>query len=178
MGFGQNYGDKHAASAEWIKENLPRDLTLDDLNWTSDPTPWEDLENVYNCFGYVLDSKKFWQPNSIWGDIEGDERLYWPPELDQNPDQNTWINLYMQAARLKGFDSCDKNVPWDADHEKIVLIHHGGIFRHAAMQISANRWKSKLGIHSDFEHPLEWATRAFGKGTIFMRRVRRQRSLL
>jgi hypothetical protein len=49
MGLGRNYADIHAQTASHIRRYLGEDLV-----WTSDPTPWDGAEEVYNCFGLTV----------------------------------------------------------------------------------------------------------------------------
>ena len=173
MDLGNNYSEQHAPSVQFIRDFITKG-SLDDISWTSDPTPWDgDPDQVHNCFGFAVGSKKFWQPPSIHGDPEGDPRFYWPPELLGDADENTWVSRYVAAAQAKGFSECGEDASLEVEFEKIVLIHSGGVFKHAALQIDEKRWKSKLGLLSDLEHPLEFMLRnPFGKGTIYMKRKR------
>jgi hypothetical protein len=184
MGLGLDYSEKHTATVEWFLVNekelaTERSVDFSSVRWTSDPTPWEEYKAnpVYNCFGFVLDIRAYLQPSSIWGDLEGDPRHQWFGELKQSPDQNTWTRQYQEAAELMGFLDCGKDSSWEEDFEKIVLVHSGGVFKHSALQISAELWKSKLGEYSDVVHSLDWIFTIYGRGCIFMKRTRQPRNL-
>src|SRR5687768_4060787 len=99
--LGENYTEEHAGTAKFLIEQFGEDFNFDDLTWTSPPTYWEENPaQVYNCFGYVLDSRKHWQPSSILGDIEGDPRYHWPDELrGKGNKQNTFVQRYVEAAK-------------------------------------------------------------------------------
>ncbi|HEX4125658.1 MAG TPA: hypothetical protein VHY37_13095 [Tepidisphaeraceae bacterium] len=173
--MGENYDEKHAAAVKFIEDNL-KGFDFGAIEWTSDPTPWDvDPDAVYNCFGHAVGFKRFWQPPSIHGDFEGDPRFYWPPELLGGSGDNTWVHRYVEAAKTLGFDVCGDDSSWEPSFEKIVLIHSGGVFTHASLQVSETRWSSKLGDLSDFQHPLESVLRKpFGRGAIFMKRGRQR----
>jgi hypothetical protein len=173
MDFGNGYADKHADALNFIRENCGN-INLVNLSWTSDPTPWGGPANVYNCFGCVLGLDGFWQPPSVWGDTEGDPRFPWPENLLDESDiaHNCWISRYVAAAEVYGFKECESDPSFEPDFDKIVLMHKGGIFKHAATQVGHDRWKSKLGLYSDCEHPLELFAACFGKGRVFMKRPR------
>jgi hypothetical protein len=175
MAVGRNYNPNHSQTLPILRRMLA-DFVDDDINWTSDPTPRENhaKENVYNCFGFVMDSRRWWQPPSIAGDPEGDPRYYWPKELTE-PD--SWVANYVEAARTQGFEACSDST-WEDGFERIVFLHKQGEFVHAALQISPDRWKSKLGLLSDFEHSLKTILMAYqGHRTTFMRRPARERTL-
>ena len=173
MGLGRNYSDKHAQTAFHIRRFLGDDL--DDVVWTSEPTPWGGAENVYNCFGFIMDSAAWWEPPGIPGDNEGDPRYFWPNELE---DVGPWIANFIAAAQMRDFNDCGQDSSWEGPFEKIVLLRSRGTFAHAALQISPDRWKSKLGQLSDFEHSLESILAIYpGHRTTFMKRERRTRTL-
>lgn len=114
-------------------------------------------------------------PSAIPGDPEGDPRFFWPQGLD---DSGPWLANYVQAATAFGFEECRQDSAWEEGVEKIVLLHQRGLFVHAALQVSPDRWRSKLGQLSDFEHSLKAILDAYpGHRTTFMKRARRGRLL-
>lgn len=177
MGLGTNYDKRHATTVRFIRTHLCD--FCDDINWTSDPTPWSDpRQAAYNCFGFAMDSRKWWQNPAIPGDPEGDPRYHWPEHLIDPTDANPWVANYVAAAEFIGFSDCGQDDSWEEGHEKILLIHQRGLFVHAILQISATRWKSKMGELSDFEHSLDSIKRAYpGHRLTFMKRPRCQRSM-
>ena len=175
MGLGTNYDKKHAGAVNLLRPYL-RDL--DDISWTSDPTPWGGPTKVYNCFGFAVDSREWWQDPSIPGDPEGDPRFYWPENLRDPNNYTPWMASYVAAAESLGFEDCGQDSSWEDGHERIALIHSRGLFVHAALQVSPTRWKSKLGELSDFEHSLDSIMRAYPAHRIaFLKRERQSRTL-
>jgi hypothetical protein len=181
MSLGHNYSAVHAVSVEVIRQghrNLLR--FLDQVTWTSVPTPWEgNPDDLYNCFGYALDKQQWLEPPiRIDDDDEDDPRCKWPEVVAPGPD-NQQIGVYISAARSCDFVECGTNSSWEEEFEKIVLIYgKDGKFLHASVQAGPHLWKSKLGDCSDITHPLKAVVGSgYGKNLVFMKRARRQRIL-
>ena len=177
MSLGQDYTDKHAATVPFIRRNGG---FFDDIRWTSDPTPWDENHKVkvYNCFGFVLDIRQWMQPTGVPGDPEGDPRYCWRTDIDPDESRTAWVERYIRIAEANDFIDCGQDSSWENDFEKIVLFHKTGLFAHAALQISPDRWQSKMGELSDFEHSLPSMLTAYiGHRMTFMKRTRRTRYL-
>jgi hypothetical protein len=183
MGFGHNYSIAHAAAVEYIRRCHRKLLrSLDRVAWTSDPTPWNgNPDAIYNCFGYVLDKRQWLEPPiTIDGDDENedDPRYKWIGKIKPSP-HNQQVAVYISAAKGCDFVECGLDSSWEPQTEKIVLLaDKSHKFQHAAWQAGPNLWRSKIGEHSDIEHPLKVIVGgAFGKNLIFMKRLRRHRVL-
>jgi len=94
----------------------------------------------YNCIGWAAgDTKNFWWP------IGG----YWPPGV---PRERT-LDAFKQAFATKGYVECE-DVRAEDGFEKIVIYARDGKPTHAARQLSASGWTSKLGTFADISHRL------------------------
>jgi hypothetical protein len=106
---------------------------------TSEPT------SDYNCFAFALHDQSDWySPLPIGG-------YYWPADkLPRDTSLPTMLELY----RLEGgFEPCE-NLEFEGGFEKIALYANQiGNVTHAARQIDAKTWTSKLGSLADIEHP-------------------------
>lgn len=57
--------------------------------------------------------------------------------------------------------------------EKVALFSHGGVWKHAAIQLEDGTWRSKLGVEMDIEHPLRALEGSnYGLVSVIMRRSR------
>lgn len=127
-----------------------------DYEVTSEPT------HTYNCIAFAAGD------DSIWWDPFEDEDYYWP---EGAPRQYT-LDAYLRAYELDGFARCDDDTV-EEGHDKIALYvgDKGGV--HAARQIDAVYWKSKLGLLHDIQHPLNALVEEYGAVRVFMRRPRK-----
>lgn len=104
------------------------------------------LSPKYNCIAWAAgESHRWWSPQV---------QYYWPPGV---PRANS-IDAYVQAFGTVGFVECDDNErfapTYEADHVRIALYASSGVPKHAARQISARLWTSKLGRNVDIEHTI------------------------
>jgi len=177
-GMGANFSMKHLSAALYLRNH--HEATLSRVNWTSDPTPWTEPTLVHNCVGFALDQCRWIEPPSIPGYDEGNPRHHWPFDVDPKTtiEERFHIDHYIKVAALVDFAPCGQDISWEKSVEKIVFIHKNEQFSHAALQVSANVWKSKLGLFSDFEHPFDGLFGDnHGAGFVILKRSRRTRNL-
>ena len=139
-------------------------------NWSGrsrDMTSPED--GNYNCASWALEEvHRWWEPYGLI--LPGPSPPYhWPPELPQDAKAETYVRLFeMNGYELAADDSVEDG------YTKIALYTRNGEFQHAARQLSANRWTSKIGEREDISHELRALERdgpyGYGAATIFMRK--------
>lgn len=113
-------------------------LTNDNHKKTSEYDP------RYNCIGFAAGTKMWWQPLPLLGG-----KRYWPPGV---PQEET-IDAYVKAFEFKGYTICEDG-SYEKDFEKVAIFAKNGVPKHAARQLNAKYWTSKLGKHVDIEHEL------------------------
>ena len=110
-------------------------LTKDNHRKTSDP----DIR--YNCIGYAAGSELWWEPVV--------EEHFWP---DGVPNEYT-IEAYVGAFESRGYVVCEDG-DFEDGIEKVALFANKGFPSHAARQLDAQNWTSKLGEDLDISHEL------------------------
>src|SRR5205814_3779419 len=130
-----------------IEATFP-DLKAAGYRITSPATPG------YNCFAWAgNDTRRWWQPVALRG-------FYWPEEV---PGE---LNLENLAAVYKplGYSAC-KTADFEPGLEKLAIYAAAdGMPTHAARQLGADKWTSKLGELEDVEHAsLESLESFYGK---------------
>jgi hypothetical protein len=132
-----------------------KDLQGWDYDVTSEPT------DAYNCIAFAVGDE------SSWWDPFDDEGGYWP---EGAPRQYT-LDAYLCAFELSGFKRCDDDA-LEEGYEKIAVYTDEAGRVHAARQIDALYWRSKLGRLHDIQHPLKALVEEYGEVRVFMRRPR------
>ena len=130
-----------------------KDLEGWDYAVTSEPT------DEYNCIAWAAGDASSW-----WDPVE-DESSYWP---EGAPRAHT-LAAYERAFELSGFTRCDDDAV-DEGYEKIAVYVDDDGRIHAARQIDALYWTSKLGRLHDIKHPLRALEKEYGAVAVFMRR--------
>jgi hypothetical protein len=122
-----------------------------------------DITCEYNCIAWAAsDDTRFWWPSS------GDGSAYWPPEA---PRVAT-VEAFAAAYGTLGYIACD-----DEDHEvgfeKIAIFaDSSGEPTHAARQLDAANWTSKVGCLQDIRHPLRALEGSrYGQVVLLMKRT-------
>ena len=100
----------------------------------------------YNCVAWAVgDDRRWWSPQIMY---------YWPIGV---PRTNS-VQAYIQAFGTVGFVECDDaecaNPLYEPNVHRIALYVLNGIPKHAARQINAQIWTSKMGSNIDLEHTL------------------------
>ena len=126
-----------------------------------------EFDPGYNCIAYAAgDNTQPWEPmNSAAVTSAG---TYWPAGVVALPT----VSAYVAAFATLGYEVCDS-----ADHEdgyeKVALYTNAeGTPVHAAREVDAGLWTSKMGGAEDIEHsaPLNVAGMIYGTPTTFLRR--------
>ena len=118
-----------------------------------------ESSNRYNCIAYAAgDADKWW-------DFRGGR--YWPDYATRSDSIKSLIEVF---AGL-GFQQCQDS-SLENGYEKVALYEEQGMWKHAALQTPAGRWRSKMGQGPVIEHiSLESLSHGmYGNPTIYMRR--------
>jgi hypothetical protein len=138
------------------------DVAIKDLEgWDYDVT--SDPVDEYNCIAWAAGDDSIW-----WDPIE--DGYFWP---EGAPREYT-LAAYVRAFELSGFMVCEGEDPAEG-YEKIALYVNDGGRVHAARQLDALYWTSKLGRYHDIRHPLRALVEEYGAVRIFMRKPQARR---
>ena len=116
----------------------------------------------YNCFAWAgNDSRRWWQPVALHG-------FYWPEEV---PGELNLTNFMAVYKRL-GYEPCE-TAEFEPGVEKLAIyVESDGMPTHAARQLGAGKWTSKLGELEDVEHAtLESLASFYGGIAMVLRRL-------
>lgn len=133
-----------------------------EVDWNSASPP----DQYYNCVGLVISEHQWWEPQTVVG--VRNPLAYWPPQVVHELS----VQAYVQAIQTRDFVDCD-DAHWEEGFDKIVLCYdtRTNEFHHAALLISPDVWKSKIGALSNIAHALEELDPdQCGDGRIFMKR--------
>jgi len=98
----------------------------------------------YNCIAWAAgDNSKWWEPDPM-------ETCYWP---DAAP-RDYRLPSYRAVFASLGF-TVTENDEFSEHEDRVALFAKGDTPTHAARQLSAQSWTSKLGKNVDISHPLE-----------------------
>ncbi|MCY3752374.1 MAG: hypothetical protein OXG54_13370, partial [Gammaproteobacteria bacterium] len=112
-----------------------------------------------NCIAYAAgDANQWW---------DFTERRYWPAHATRSEKMESLIEVF---AGL-GFQQC-RDSSLEIGFEKVALYEEQGMWKHAARQTPAGRWRSKMGRGPLIEHlsPESLSDGEYGNPTIYMRR--------
>ncbi len=115
----------------------------------------------YNCIAYAADENFRW-----WWPSDGHD-TYWPESAPCEVTREAFVLAYASI----GYHLCEDG-GYDPAYEKIVLYFMDDAPTHAAKQIDATYWTSKLGGYHDIRHPLRALDHEYGEPAVFMRRKR------
>lgn len=112
----------------------------------------------YNCIAWAAgDSSRWWEPDPF-GDY------YWPPTATREYS----LEAYKAAFRHIGY-SASSDVLDEQGTKRIALYANGVVPTHAARQIGAVVWTSKLGQNVDISHQLDGLEGSeYGKVAVIM----------
>ena len=116
--------------------------------------------DLYNCIAYAAgDTSKRWDPNGNY---------YWPPYATRD----SRIESLKEVLAGLGYEPCDDSYLEDG-YQKVALYEVQGEAKHAAVQMSNGRWRSKMGQGPVVEHrsPESLSGGMYGDATITMRRA-------
>jgi hypothetical protein len=146
-----------------LKAQFPQ---LDESNCrhTSEKTP------RYNCIAWAAsDDTRFWWPSGPG------QPAYWPSGI---PRQVT-LQAFILAFQQLGY-AVTSSSTWCPEHDRIAIYTLHDIPTHAARQLSAAEWTSKLGPYIDISHTTPQAIEgpAYGVVAVYMERHRSRRPAL
>ena len=108
--------------------------------------PTSAKTHKYNCIAWAAGDNRRWWSYSIG--------YYWPPGV---PRANT-VEAYIKAFGTLGYVECVDaecaNPPYEPEVSRIALYALMGVPKHAARQVDAQMWTSKMGQNIDLEHTL------------------------
>jgi hypothetical protein len=117
---------------------------------------------IYNCIAWAAGVATAW-----WWPLTDAQRFFWPAGV---PREIT-LDAFLSAFQSIGYVVCpDESV--EPGFDKIALFADAeGTPTHAARQLPAGRWTSKLGQADDIEHELRALEGAiYGSVACFMKR--------
>jgi hypothetical protein len=149
------------SAEEWCKARFPL-LTDDNFAVTSPKA------NTYNCIAWTAgDDTRWWSPNY---DYHWPQRPIPPGALALREATLTSLFAYL------GYEVCADGA-YEAHYDKVVLYSKVGLngqkqITHAAKQLDANWWSSKLGKGYDIRHrrPEDVNSPGYGSPYMYMRR--------
>lgn len=116
----------------------------------------------YNCIAWAAkDTSACWWPDSF-------NQYYWPPGINRIETLQAFIRVFEQLS----YNVCDSG-KFEEGFEKIAIYVKEEKPTHAARQINAKYWTSKLGLNLDIEHEIEGVSNSeYGSIAVFMKRPR------
>lgn len=114
----------------------------------------------YNCIAYAAGDVSEW-----WDIVEG--IYYWPDFATRSLSIESLIEVFVGL----GFQQCQDS-SLESSYEKVALYEEQGEWKHAALQTTTGRWRSKMGRGPVIEHfsPESLCDGIYGNPTVFMRR--------
>ena len=122
----------------------------------------------YNCIAFAAgDTTQVWEPMSSTAMTPAG--TYWPPGVVAF----STINAHVAAFNAIGYEVCD-SADFEEGYEKVAIYATtDGTPVHAARQIGAGLWTSKMGGAEDIEHesPERLSGTWYGEPVVFLRRA-------
>jgi hypothetical protein len=121
-----------------------------------------DDDPLYNCIAHAAgaNNRRWWPTFRPDG--------YWPPGV---PVVET-LDAFIKAFATLGYEVCDDG-GFENGFEKVAIFTKDGIPTHAARQIDATNWTSKLGFSYDISHFLDAVGGGpYGAAAKFMKRAK------
>lgn len=125
-------------------------------------TETSKFDPSYNCIAWAAtDSNKWYEP-----DPHG--LYFWPSEVPREYSIYAYIELYQHL----GYVLCE-NGDYEEGYEKVAIFSSDMITAsHAARQLDANNWTSKLGRDIDVSHSIFTISNGFyGQVVQFLKRA-------
>ncbi len=138
----------------YIEQNFPA-LVVSDYKITS------PIDPNYNCIAWAASvANAWWEPDAFG-------QYFWP----QGVSRTYTVESYIQAYATLGYQTCASH-DLESGFEKVaIFVDHANVPTHAARQLDANFWTSKLGQAFDIRHVLSGVSGIiYGTPTVFMKR--------
>ena len=102
----------------------------------------------------------------LGGGQDSHNQYYWPPGVNRIETLETFIKVFENLS----YNVCDSG-KFEEGFEKIAIYVKEEKPTHAARQINAKYWTSKLGSILDIEHEIEGVSNSeYGSIAVFMKR--------
>ena len=114
----------------------------------------------YNCIAWAAgDASAWWWPDSL-------NQYYWPSNVQRAETVGAFIKVF-ESLSYTVSDSGE----FEEGYEKIAIYVKERKPTHAARQINAKYWTSKLGRYIDIEHEIDGVSDSkYGSVAAFMKR--------
>ena len=114
----------------------------------------------YNCIAWAAnDTSACWWPDSF-------DLYYWPSGIERTETLETFIKVFESLF----YNICDSG-EFEEGFEKIAIYVKENKPTHAARQINAKYWTSKLGKDIDIKHEIGGVSDSvYGSISVFMKR--------
>src|SRR4051794_11368921 len=114
---------------------------------TEGHTPRSPKSKKYNCIAWAAgENNRVWWPTPL--------QFYWPIGVPRSDS----VDAFVAAFASLGYTQCDDaecSAPLhEPDTDRVALYAVMGATKHAARQIDAKTWTSKMGQNIDLEHTL------------------------
>ena len=115
----------------------------------------------YNCIAWAAGDTETWW----WPDPFG--QYFWPSEILREET----IDVFVKAFEFLGYTIC-RDANYETGYEKVAIYAKpDGRPTHAARQVDAEKWTSKIGRLEDIEHGVNSLSGAiYGEPIVFMKR--------
>jgi hypothetical protein len=121
-------------------------------------------DSQYNCIGHAAGSRLWWWPADAIGGA-----LYWP----SGAARDLTVEAFISAYATIGYVDCGQDGRFEEGFEKVAIYAKDGVPQHAARQLDASHWTSKLGRSVDISHELEHLEgERYGKVARYLKRQR------
>ncbi len=120
----------------------------------------------YNCIAWsVGDTEVWWWPDPQY-------LYYWPPEIQRTET----LDVFIKVFEMLGYSVCNDAIHEEGFEKIAIYVDSHRKPTHAARQLSAGIWTSKLGNLEDIEHiTLEDLTGfSYGIVGVIMKRLRKE----
>ena len=125
---------------------------------------------AYNCIALTLGIYNF----CVWPTYSGivtnpnnNQRVFWPKELPLDDSLENFIKMY----NMFDYVECNNDLYYEDGYTKIAIYAINNVVTHAALQLTENKWASKIGYSFGITHQLKSLEgEKYGKVVKFMKR--------
>lgn len=126
--------------------------------------------------GYEITSPKTPNYNCVAWAGNVDHQWWWPDQADtcfwpEDVARECTIESFISAYKTIDFTVCDSSIFEDSFEKIAIFVDVLNIPKHAARQLDASRWTSKMGQSFDLSHSLDGVSGVkYGSPKVFMKR--------